>query len=57
MGILTSPNKLLLPTEVFECFIITSISDNGQVVELFLEEKNLIHHLERADRKRTLTTD
>lgn len=57
MSILTSPNKWLLPTEVFECFIITSVSDNGQVVELFLEEKNLIHHLEGSDKKRALTTD
>lgn len=48
MDILTSLSKLLLPVEVFEYFTITSVSDNGQVVELFLEEKDHLHHPEEG---------
>ena len=44
MDIVTSLSKLLLPEEVFEYFTITSVSDDGKVVELFLEEKDIIHH-------------
>ena len=48
MDILTSLSKLLLPGEVFEYFTITSVSDDGKVVELFLEEKDIIHHKEEG---------
>lgn len=43
MDILTSLSRLLLPAEVFEYFTITDISDNGTVVNIFLEEKDIIH--------------
>ncbi len=33
MEMLTLLSKLLLPSEVFEYFMITQISDNGHVVE------------------------
>ena len=46
MDIHTSLSRLLLPSEVFEYFTITDISDNGTVVNIFLEEKDIIHQPE-----------
>ena len=48
MDILTSLSKLLLPAEVFDYFTITSVSDHGDEVELFLEEKDVIHKPEKG---------
>ena len=48
MDILTSLSKLLLPAEVFDYFTITSVSEHGNEVELFLEEKDIIHHPEKG---------
>jgi hypothetical protein len=47
MDILTSLSKLLLPSEVFDYFTITSVSDHKDEVELFLEEKDIIHKPEK----------
>ena len=48
MDILTSLSKLLLPGEVFDYFTITSVSEHKDEVELFLEEKDIIHHPEKG---------
>ena len=36
----------MLPEEVFAYFTITSVKEDGKVVELYLEEKDQIHHPE-----------
>lgn len=43
MDLLTSLSRILLPGEVFEYFTLTSVKDDNEVVELFLEEKDIIH--------------
>ena len=48
MDILTSLSKLLLPAEVFDYFTITSVSEHKDEVELFLEEKDIIHKPEKG---------
>ena len=44
MDILSTLSRLLLPEEVFEYFTITDITDNDAVVNIFLEEKDIIHN-------------
>lgn len=43
---MTTLSKLLLPQEVFDYFDITSVSDDGKEVVIYLEEKDIIHHPE-----------
>ena len=44
IDILSTLCRLLLPEEVCEYYTITDITDNDAVVNIFLEEKDIIHN-------------
>lgn len=48
MDILETLSRLLLPAEVFEYFTITHITDDDNVVNIYLEEKDIIHRPEKG---------